>query len=187
MPIILARILRGARLGHLGNAAIARLYDRDCPGLRWSPIKRGFMAQLVWQLAVGSLLMALATGIQTLFIGVAISMRPHLVRRIGSPALWPFTLLVTGVALWMLLGQTVGVWIWAIALFVLGAFEAFEPSLYYSLSAYTTVGFGDVLPTENWRLMGTMAGANGMLAFGLAAAALVNLVGNIRRDLGEDI
>lgn len=145
------------------------------------------MAQLVWQLAVGSLLMALATGIQTLFIGVAISMRPHLVRRIGSTALWPFALLVTGVALWMLLGQTVGVWIWAIALFVLGAFEAFEPSLYYSLSAYTTVGFGDVLPTENWRLMGTMAGANGMLAFGLAAAALVNLVGHIRRDLGEDI
>ena len=69
----------------------------------------------------------------------------------------------------------------------MGAFEAFEPALYYSLSSYTTVGFGDVLPTENWRLLGTMAGANGMLAFGLAAAALVNLAGHVRRDLGEDL
>ena len=145
------------------------------------------MGQLVLQLTLGSLLMAVAIGLQTLSIGIAISARPHLVRRIGSPALWPFTLLVTGMALWLLLGQTIGVWIWAGALLGLGAFDAFEPALYYSLSSYTTVGFGDVLPTENWRLLGTMAGANGMLAFGLAAAALVNLVGHVRRDLGEDL
>ncbi len=113
------------------------------------------MGQLIMQLALGSLLMAIATGLQTLFIGLAIAVRPHLVRRIGSPALWPFPLLVTGMAMWMLLGQTVGVWLWAFALLALGAFDGFEPALYYALSSYTTVGFGDVLPTQNWRLFGT--------------------------------
>ena len=48
------------------------------------------------------------------------------------------------------------------------------------------MGFGDVLPRDEWRILGTMAGANGMLAFGLAAAALVALVGRIHRDLTED-
>ena len=144
------------------------------------------MGQLLLQLLLGSALMAVATGVQTLFMAVAIAVRPHLVRRIGRPRIWPFTVLVTGVALWMLLGQTVGVWIWTGALIGVGAFDELEPALYYALAAYTTLGFGDVLPEEEWRVMGTMAGANGMLAFGLAAATLVNLVGRIRRDLGED-
>lgn len=144
------------------------------------------MTQLLLQLTLGSALMAVATGLQTLFIALAIAARPHLSRRIGRPRIWPFTVVVTGVALWMLAGQTVGVWIWTLALVGVEAFEELEPALYYSLSAYTTVGFGDVLPDPRWRILGTMAGANGMLAFGLAAAALVNLVGRIRRDLGED-
>ena len=144
------------------------------------------MAQLILQLTLGSALLAVATGIQTLFIAFAIAVRPHLARRIGRPRIWPFTVLVTAVALWMLAGQTVGVWVWALALMGVGAFEELEPALYYALSAYTTLGFGDVLPENEWRILGTMAGANGMLAFGLAAAALVNLVGRIRRDLGDD-
>ena len=144
------------------------------------------MGQLVMQLVIGSVLLAVATGIQTLFIGGAIALRPHLTKRVGEARLRPFVLLVSGVALWMLAGQTVGVWLWAIALLMLGAFDTFEPALYYALAAYTTLGFGDVLPVHEWRILGTMAGANGMLAFGLAAAALVALVGRIHRDLSED-
>ena len=144
------------------------------------------MAQLVLQLTLGSVLMVIAIGIQTLFTGIAIAARPHLVRRISKPAFWPFTLLTTGVALWILFSQTIGVWLWAVSLWLIGAFEAFEPALYYALASYTTVGFGDVVAAENWRIMGTMAAANGMLSFGLAAATLINLVGRVRRDLGED-
>ncbi len=144
------------------------------------------MGQLLVQLAIGSLLLCVATAIQTSFIAIAIAARPHLVRRIGHPHLRPFVVLVTGLGLWLLVGQTIGVWLWALTLMALGAFDAFEPALYYSLAAYTTLGFGDVLPAQEWRILGTMAGANGMLAFGLAAAALVGLVGRIRSDLGED-
>ena len=143
------------------------------------------MGQLILQLALGGALMAVATGVQTLGIAMAMAARPHLSRRIGSPRVWPFTILVTAIALWLLLGQTIGVWVWTLALIGVGGFEELEPALYYALSSYTTVGFGDVLPEEEWRILGTMAGANGMLAFGLAAAALVGIVGQVRRELGE--
>lgn len=144
------------------------------------------MGQLILQLTVGSTLLVATTAVQVLFIAAAVALRPHLTRRFGQPRLRPFVALVSGVALWMVAGQTVGVWIWTGALRALGAFDALEPALYYSLAAYTTLGFGDVLPTREWRILGTMAGANGMLAFGLATAALVQLVGRIRQDLGED-
>lgn len=135
---------------------------------------------------LGSAVMVIAIGIQTLFTGIAIAAKPHLVRRIGRQTFLPFTILTTGFALWVLFSQTLGVWIWAVTLWLLGAFETFEPALYYALASFTTVGFGDVVATKEWRLFGTMAAANGMLSFGLAAASLVNLVGGIRRALGED-
>ena len=87
---------------------------------------------------------------------------------------------VAGGGLWMIIGQLIGVWIWAFALIWVDAFEGIEPSLYFALSAYTTLGFGDVLPEEEWRILGALIGANGMLGFGLATAAMVEFVGRIR-------
>ena len=68
-----------------------------------------------------------------------------------------------------------------------GSVPDIETSLYFSLSAYTTLGFGDVLPSQEWRILGALVGANGMLGFGLATAAMVEFVTGIwwplrRRD-----
>jgi hypothetical protein len=143
------------------------------------------MAQLVLQLAIGSVLICVATAVQALFIAVVFAARPHLARHVRRHNLRPFVILTSVAALWLLAGQSVGVWLWALGLLGLGAFEALEPALYYSLSAYTTLGFGDVLPAHDWRVLGTMLGANGMLGFGLATAALVALVGRIHSDIRE--
>ncbi|MEM1300573.1 MAG: ion channel, partial [Pseudomonadota bacterium] len=93
------------------------------------------------------------------------------------------TLIISLYALWMLVGMIAGVWIWAVVLLLVGGFEALEPSIYFALAAYTTLGFGDVLPSENWRILGAMIGANGMLGFGLATAALVEFITSLRDDL----
>lgn len=129
------------------------------------------------------MVIAIAIGIQTGFIAAAMAVRPHMVQRIGRIRVWPFVFLVSGSALWMLISQTVVVWLWAIILMWVEAFDALEPALYFALAAYTTLGFGDVLPPLEWRILGGMIGANGMLGFGLAAAALVEFVTQIRRDL----
>jgi len=91
-------------------------------------------------------------------------------------------LLSTG-ALWMLAWQMAGVCIWALVFVWIGAFSSHEPSLYFALAAYTTLGFGDVLPPEEWRILGAFIGANGMLGFGLGIAALSSFVLGIRDDL----
>lgn len=79
-----------------------------------------------------------------------------------------------------LLMMTVAVWIWAIALWLLGIFITFEASVYFSLVAFTTLGFGDLLLPMEWRLLGGLAAANGLLLFGLLTAMLVETLRETR-------
>ena len=75
---------------------------------------------------------------------------------------------------------------WAIALRLLGIFETFESSMYFSLVAFTTLGFGDILLPQEWRLLGGMAAANGLLLFGLLTAILVETLRLARREQQKD-
>ena len=75
---------------------------------------------------------------------------------------------------------TVAVWGWATAFLLLGLFETFEASVYFSLVTFTTLGFGDVLLPEEWQLLGGLAAANGLLLFGLLTAIVVETLREIR-------
>ncbi len=90
------------------------------------------------------------------------------------------TLVLSAAMLWTLLMMTVSVWIWAIALWSLQIFVTLEASVYFSLVAFTTLGFGDILLPVNWRLLGGLAAANGLLVFGLLTAMLVETLRQTR-------
>src|SRR5690606_12067224 len=93
----------------------------------------------------------------------------------------PKLVLVLGVAaLWVLGMVTAGVWSWALALWALGIFITIEASVYFSLVAFTTLGFGDILLPQDWRLLGGMAAANGLLNMGMLTAMLVEVLRHIR-------
>ena len=81
---------------------------------------------------------------------------------------------------WTLLMMTVAVSVWAVALYQLEIFILFEPSVYFALVAFTTLGFGDILLPQEWRLLGGMAAANGLLMFGLLTAILVEIIRDTR-------
>ena len=62
-----------------------------------------------------------------------------------------------------------------------GLFKDFETSLYFSMKSYSTVGYGDVLLPQNWRLLGTIEGISGVLLCGLSAAFLFAIVNALFR------
>lgn len=78
--------------------------------------------------------------------------------------------------LYILLVQTLLVWIWAIVFMLIGAFQAWEPALYFSLVTFTTVGYGDVTLSPDWRLLSGLTAANGFISFGWSTAYMVELV-----------
>src|SRR5262245_39984041 len=65
-------------------------------------------------------------------------------------AVVPLIRLVSGLLLLHLAEMS----LWAGAFAPFGLLSDFESSLYFSLTSYTTVGYGDVLPTKSWRLIG---------------------------------
>jgi hypothetical protein len=49
-------------------------------------------------------------------------------------------------------------------------------NLYFAFVNYTTLGYGDVLPTDRWRLLGPMTAMNGILMFGWSTAVIFQIL-----------
>ncbi len=60
--------------------------------------------------------------------------------------------------------------IWAMLYYVRGLFPDFETSLYFSLGTFSTIGYGDVVLPQRWRLLGGIEGISGVLLCGLSGA-----------------
>ena len=59
---------------------------------------------------------------------------------------------------------------WAVFYYSRALFKDFETSLYFSLTSYTTIGYGDVLLPQRWRLLGAIEGVTGVLFCGISTA-----------------
>src|SRR4051794_14757976 len=66
--------------------------------------------------------------------------------------------------------------VWAMFYQLRELFPDFETSLYFSLTSYTTMGFGDVVLPQRWRLLGGIEGFSGVLLCGLSTAFLFVIV-----------
>src|SRR3954447_18078483 len=69
--------------------------------------------------------------------------------------------------------------VWAAAHASGNVLPDFETALYYSLKSYTTVGYGDVLPSASWRLLGPIEAAVGILMLGWSTSIIVAAVQRI--------
>ena len=61
---------------------------------------------------------------------------------------------------------------WAVAFLMVGEFSTFDKAFYCSAQNYTALGYGDVVLSERWRLLGPMEAINGLLLFGLSTAVM---------------
>ena len=66
--------------------------------------------------------------------------------------------------------------LWASAFMAAGEFETFSVAFYHSAVNYTTLGYGDLVMSEHWRLLGPQEAVSGTLAFGWSTAAIVTIV-----------
>lgn len=99
---------------------------------------------------------------------------------IAPPQRPKLLLMLVSVCLWVLAVVTCGVWIWALSLLELGAFPSLESAVYFALEAFTTLGLGDVVAPQEWRILSAMAAVNGFLSFGLLTALLVEALRQVR-------
>jgi hypothetical protein len=68
---------------------------------------------------------------------------------------------------------TFEVWLWAGLYRVLGILPDFDTALYFSTTTFSTIGYGDIVPAHNWRILAALEGVNGFLLIGWSTAYLI--------------
>ena len=63
--------------------------------------------------------------------------------------------------------------LWAVLFIICGEFPDFGTAFYHSAVNYTSLGYGDVIMTPSWRLLGPLETANGVLLFGVTTAMII--------------
>ena len=97
---------------------------------------------------------------------------PHHGHHFSLPAMfWILIRVVYGLLLLHLLQISV----WAACYHWNGCFPDFATSFYYSATSYSTAGFGDVTPPENWRILGAIEAVTGILMFGWSTGVLFSV------------
>jgi Ion channel len=77
--------------------------------------------------------------------------------------------------------------LWAVLLITCGEFQEFENAFYHSAVNYTTLGYGDLLLTPSWRLLGPLEAANGALMFGVSTAMVFAVIQRLLLARFEDL
>ena len=77
--------------------------------------------------------------------------------------------------------------LWAVLLVLCGEFQEFGIAYYCSAVNYTTLGYGDVLLTPSWRLLGPLEATNGALMFGVSAAMVFAVIQRLVLARFEDL
>jgi hypothetical protein len=70
--------------------------------------------------------------------------------------------------------HTIEIWLWAAVFVTVGAVSGFENALYYSISTFSTVGDGDIMPAHEWRIFASLEGIDGFILIGWSIAYLIS-------------
>jgi hypothetical protein len=76
----------------------------------------------------------------------------------------------------LMLGNFVQIVIWGVLFIVLGEFSDVYEAAYHSAVNFTSLGYGDIVMSKRWKLMGPLEAANGVLMFGMTSAALMAIL-----------
>ena len=82
-------------------------------------------------------------------------------------------LVVNGVMQLLVIGNLAQVAIWSLLFVWLGEFGTFVDAFYHSAVNFATLGYGDIVMSEEHRLLGPLEAINGVLMIGVSTAVLM--------------
>jgi hypothetical protein len=108
---------------------------------------------------------------------IAISVIVHLAVRLirsgyAGQGFWKNVVVMMLVTLITAAAHLTEIALWAGVFLACGELSTFEKAFYFSAESYTALGYGDVVLSERWRLLGPLEAINGLLLFGLSTAVM---------------
>ncbi len=68
---------------------------------------------------------------------------------------------------------------WALLFLQLGEFEQYKTAFYHSLVNFSSLGYGDIVMSEKWRMLGGLEAGNGVLMFALTGGTILSLMNRL--------
>jgi len=138
------------------------------------------MGELAHQLFISTVLVAATVLVHLIGLDVLLSLTGAHLRRFQTAWLRLDRLIVPlGIVLGLFVLHGLEIWLYAFAYRLLGALPDLEQSLYFSTSAYSTLGeAGAVLPPA-FRVVGVLEAVNGMLLIGWSTAFLFHVLNHL--------
>ena len=124
-------------------------------------------------LLLGLPTMVLCLFLQSLLVIVALRYYSRRSSKVNNPSFVSSLVVVNGVMLLLVIGNLIQVAIWALLFEMLGAFERFDAAFYHSAVNFATLGYGDIVMSEQHKLLGPIQAINGVLMIGVSTAALM--------------
>lgn len=138
-------------------------------------------ASLAHQVLTGATMIAATTFVHALFVALAaVAFRVTSGPVRGPLRFFRDVIILVVWSLWLVAAHLIEIGMWGWLFLRLDLFQTLEAALYFAVVSYTTLGFGDVLLTDEWRLLSGAAAANGLLLFGLSAAFMFDLTARLR-------
>ena len=68
-----------------------------------------------------------------------------------------------------------------------GEFRALGLAFYHSATNYTTLGYGDIVMSPAWKMLGPIEAADGMLMFGVSTAMIFAVIHRLAQTRYPDL
>ncbi|KPJ98660.1 MAG: hypothetical protein AMJ60_07550 [Desulfobacterales bacterium SG8_35] len=92
---------------------------------------------------------------------------------------------VSSIVILMSLAALLEVLVYALTYLALNAIEGLEKALYFSMVTFTTLGYGEIVLEEQWRLLASFEAANGIIMFGWSTAIVIAIVQRVYFGEGQ--
>lgn len=124
---------------------------------------------MVTNLLIASWLVAITVIIHAAGLGLVLTHVLHSPARTDT-RFWPITLLLIRIAWLLIVIHVFEIAVWALFFWWQKCLPDMESSFYFSGVTYATIGYGDIVLPEEWRLFGPIEGLTGILMCGLSTA-----------------
>ncbi len=139
-------------------------------------------------LAVGASAIIATILIHALALSATVNVVRHekRLRRAGT-SFWVDVAIVTVAMTFALSAHLVEIVLWALLFMLCREFPDFASAFDHSAVNYTTLGYGDVIMTPSWKLLGPLEAADGMLMFGVSTAMIFAVIQRLIRARFVDL
>jgi Ion channel len=128
------------------------------------------------QILVGTLVSLMNIMVHALTTVAAIGIARSAGQRTGLHPKLHLMAVMAATASVLLAAHMFEVFVWSLAYWWLGVAPKDADLAYFVFVNYTTLGYGDITPVKEWRLLGPITAMNGALMFGWSTAVLFEVL-----------